>query len=1201
MHGDPHQERSVRKRLLRLRRVVRRRWLFGILPFLVLAIALVAMAPTIVANTGLLHKILSAALVDFDGRITVGSASLGWFSPVVARDIVAVDAAGTPLAQVPALRSQRSLLGLIFHQRDPGGFQVETPAIFLNLRPEGSNWEDALSNYLDQPGGESTVDRLQVKVVGATVQIQDSNAGEWQMEDLDLEFMMSHREGPWLEMRVETDVRSAGASPGRITAELVCQTPVAPDQTLGAGQLVWQVAELPLSPMNAMLHRAGLDVELAGIASARGEFRWEDGLADPQWRLSELNAQQFALRSPTWLGEDSVTSNSLDMRGLVSQMGGQWRMENVALECDFARLEARGALPQGSEQGFDWLDLIRDLQKEQVRISGRLDVAALATMMPRMLRIRPTTQITSGNVTFSLASQTGGEPSFSANLQAADLAAIEDGRPVAWKEPILASADFRYTADGPVIDQLVCHAEFMDVVASGRWNSGSATVQGDLNRMVTEVGRLVDLGEFRMAGRIDGRLQWEQSMAERWQANGRIELHEFELAMADLLPWKEDHLIVDLAGQARLDQGDVTEIPAASFDLRSANDRLTVRLTESVRLPWPQVAWPLQLQANGLLETWLPRLQPLVSLQGWQAAGTIDLTAKATVDPQRVAAEPIRLVVRDLRAQNRDLGVFLDEPTVRLETTGFWDLDSNLLNAAETTLTSSTVALRAQEVQIQIPGDRTSVRGSIGYRGDLNRLAGWFQVPDQPSTSRLNGSATGTVQATHDDRSTQLDWTMDVVDFAYATRVPPVAGVPVRPVSLPQSWQEIWREASIRFAGRQRYDSADDRLHIDRLSVAASELQLEVQGQIDRLMDQAEADLKGTLDYDLADVTRNLQASLGESIRLTGRQQGRFQIAGPLRLASSTDGSAAHVIHSSRTQGATAAAAALVPAAWRGSARAGWQSVDLHGLQLGPADLQGTLRHSVLQLDPLDVSLSQGRILAEPRLDLSSLPARLMLDQGPLLENVHISPELCETWLKYVAPILSDATRAEGTFSLTLDNATVPVPDSTQTTARGVLTVHGGRVGPGPLAQEFLGAAQQVRAIIDSGQSNPGNQATTWLVLPDQQVPFDVQRGRVHHRGLTVMAGDLVIRTSGSVGFDQTLALLAEVPIQDRWIANRRLLQGLKGTTLQLPIQGSFSQPKTDRRALADLNQQMMRDAASGALEQGIGRGLQQLFGPRPE
>ncbi len=1201
MQSEPHQERSIRKRVLRLRRIVRRRWLFGILPFLVLATALVATAPTIVANTGLLHKILSAALVDFDGRITVGSASLGWLSPVAVRDIVAVDSSGSPLAQVPSLRSQRSLLSLIWNRRDPGGFQVETPAIFLSLRPDGSNWEDALSNYLDQPGGGDTVERFHVKVTGATVQVQDASAGDWKLEDLDLDLSMSQREGPWLAMRVESDVRYGGAAPGRITAELVCQAAEDPTQTLGAGQLVLQVANLSLSPVNSVLRRAGLDVELAGITSAEGECRWDDGLANPQWRLSDLNARQFVLRSPAWIGEDTVVSNSLGIRGQVSQIQGQWRLEDVVLESDFARLEARGALPKGNEQRFDWVNLIRDLQKEDVQVSGRLDVAAVATMMPRMLRIRPTTKITSGDLTFSLASQTGGEPSFSTSLQAANLAAIEDGRPVSWKEPVSASADFRYTADGPVIDRLVCRAEFMDVVARGRWNSGSASIQGDLNRMMTEIGRLVDLGDFRMAGRVDGRLQWEQSLAERWETTGRIELREFELAMADLLPWKEDHLIVDVAGQARLDQGNVAEVPVASFDLRSANDRLTVRLAEAVRSPWPQATWPLQVQASGLLETWLPRLQPMVSLNGWQAAGTIELTAHATVDPQRVAADPVRLTVREMRAQNHDLGVFLDEPTVRVETAGFWDLDANVFNAADTTLTSSTVAMRAQGIQIQLPGERTSLKGSIGYRADLHRLTRWFQTPDQPSTSRLNGSATGTLVAAHEDHSTQLDWTMDVVDFAYATGHQAAAGAAMRAVSAPQSWQEIWREPAIRLSGRQRYDAAEDRLQINRLSVAASELQLEVQGQIDRLTDQANADLKGTLEYDLAHVTRKLQPSLGESIRMAGRQQGRFQIAGPLRMAGTTASSAPLATSSSRSQTTTATTAALVPADWRGNARAGWQSMDLYGLRLGAADLQGTLRHSMLQLDPLNVPIGQGRIIGEPRLDLSALPVRLMLDKGSLLENVHISPELCETWLKYVAPILADATRAEGTFSMALDNASVTVPDSTSTSARGVLTIHGGRVGPGPLAQEFLGAAQQLRTIIDSGRSSRDDQATTWLVLPEQQVPFDVQQGRVHHRGLTVTAGDLVLRTSGSVGFDQTLALLAELPIQDRWIANRPLLQGLKGTTLQLPIQGSFSQPKADRRALADLNQRMMQDAASGAIEQGIGRGLQQLFGPRPE
>jgi translocation and assembly module TamB len=1045
------------------------------------------------------------------------------------------------------------------------------------------------------------VDQFRLKITGGTIEIRDPSAGAWQLDNVDVEVQLSEREREWLQVRVAGQLQASTATGGQFSAELSCQPAADTEQAIGPGRVVWRVADLPLSLGNALLQRAGMDLQVSGLASARGECQWDAGLANPQLTLERLNGQQLALRAPSWLGDEALKSESLEFRGQIAQASGRWRLDNVALLSDFARVEARGTLPNSLDANFDWLELIRDLQKEDVQISGRIELASLTAMLPNTLRIRPNTRITSGNVTFSIVSETSGEPSFSANLQSADLAAVENGRPFAWKEPILATANFRYTADGPVIDQLVCHTEFLDVVASGRWNSGSAQVQGDLNRMAAELGRFVDLGEFRMAGRIDGQLQWEQAVAERLNATGKIELRAFELAAAGSLPWREERLVIDVVGQAEMAEGQITKIPTATFDLQSGRDQLTVRLAQAVSTPLSQASWPLEVQVSGLLETWLPRLQPVVNLQGWQASGAVDLTAAATVTAEQVAAGPVRLAVRDLRAQNPQLGVAVDENTVRLETAGTWNFATNRLKAADTTLTSSTVALRAQELELQLPGDRTAIRGAIGFRADLDRLTQWFQAPGQPATSRLTGSATGSLRAAHDDRRTQLDWTTEVTDFAYATLSTPPATTPVRTVSLPASWRDVWREPSIRVSGRQRYDHADDRLHVDQCSAATTALKLDVQGQIAHVTTQAAAELNGTLDYDLADVTRHLQSSWGEQIRLTGRQQARFQIAGPLLATHSITHAASAATVSARNTSAAVPTGLLVPAALSGNARAGWQSAEVYGLRLGPADLQAALDRSVLQLDPLEVTVSQGHLRGTPRLDLSALPVRLMLDRGPLLENVQISPELCQTWLKYITPLLADATRAEGTFSITLENANVPLPDSALTAAKGVLTIHRGQVGPGPLAQEFLGTAQQVRAIIEGGAAARGNQASTWLVLPEQQVPFEVQRGRVLHQGLTVMAGDMALRTSGSVGFDQTLALVAEVPIQDRWIANKRVLQGLKGTTLQLPIQGSFTQPKTDRRTLADLNQQVIRSAAGGAIEQELGRGLQQLFGPRPQ
>ncbi len=224
---------------------------------------------------------------------------------------------------------------------------------------------------------------------------------------------------------------------------------------------------------------------------------------------------------------------------------------------------------------------------------------------------------------------------------------------------------------------------------------------------------------------------------------------------------------------------------------------------------------------------------------------------------------------------------------------------------------------------------------------------------------------------------------------------------------------------------------------------------------------------------------------------------------------------------------------------------------------------------------------------------------RLLVDRGQLVNNVRISPELCQTWLKYVAPLLADATRAEGRFSVLLDGAKVPLSDTTKSDIHGQLTIHSAQVGPGPLAQEFLSLAQQVKTILNSGTASNGPiAASNWLMIPEQTVRVDVEDGRVHHQGLTMTSGDVQIRTNGSVGFDESLAIMAEVPIRDEWVTNKKYLSSLRGTTIQIPVQGTLSKPRLDNRMLRDLSTRMIGGAARGVLQDEVNRGLQRLFGP---
>jgi hypothetical protein len=104
--------------------------------------------------------------------------------------------------------------------------------------------------------------------------------------------------------------------------------------------------------------------------------------------------------------------------------------------------------------------------------------------------------------------------------------------------------------------------------------------------------------------------------------------------------------------------------------------------------------------------------------------------------------------------------------------------------------------------------------------------------------------------------------------------------------------------------------------------------------------------------------------------------------------------------------------------------------------------------------------------------------------------------------------------------------------------------------------------------------------------------------GRVHHEGLQLTIGDVVVRTKGSVGIDESLQLLAEVPVRDQWVQNDRYLSALRGQVLQLPVQGSLGRPRVDTQALAGLTRQTVTGAASQLLQQELGRGLDRLLRP---
>jgi hypothetical protein len=240
----------------------------------------------------------------------------------------------------------------------------------------------------------------------------------------------------------------------------------------------------------------------------------------------------------------------------------------------------------------------------------------------------------------------------------------------------------------------------------------------------------------------------------------------------------------------------------------------------------------------------------------------------------------------------------------------------------------------------------------------------------------------------------------------------------------------------------------------------------------------------------------------------------------------------------------------------------------------------------------------------------------LELAPGQLISNVAISAEVSERMLKYAAPVVAGATRTEGSFSFFMESAQIPLRQPKQGRLNGRLTIHNLAVMPGPMIQSVAALIRQIDAFgknaQGAGQGRLGLGLLDGLVQPNQPaqpirgitmteraIDIQVADGRVHHRNLEFLIDDVPVRSSGSVGFDESLALLIEVPIQAKWVGSKPALQGLVGQTMQIPVSGTFNQPKIDERAIGAFLGQAAQAAAGGLLGDELNKALDKLLKPR--
>jgi hypothetical protein len=162
-----------------------RRFAFGLLLLGVLAWFL----PLILAKTPLLGWAINR-FGNLKGHISIQSASLGWFSTPSLSGVELRDQQNQPVIEHLSVSGTHSFFGMIANPSNLGCFHIDKPKLTLRLRPDGSNLEDVIANYLT---GESSSKKIGIEldITDATVEIiEETSKRTWQMDQFSLNLKM---------------------------------------------------------------------------------------------------------------------------------------------------------------------------------------------------------------------------------------------------------------------------------------------------------------------------------------------------------------------------------------------------------------------------------------------------------------------------------------------------------------------------------------------------------------------------------------------------------------------------------------------------------------------------------------------------------------------------------------------------------------------------------------------------------------------------------------------------------------------------------------------------------------------------------------------------------------------------------------------------------------------------------------------------
>ena len=1222
-----------RRRNMRSRRYYR---------LLLITLSLVALAilsaPSIISHTGIARSLLASTASQYGWTVTADSVNVGWITPLSIKQLDLVGASGETRITVGRADTALTVTQLI--RFDPGSIgEVTLRGVRLDATVQAgtSSIERDMSDWLSQESDSSAVVQASIQVQDAGASVIDKATGlSWTLDQSNLAIEI---DGDVLTGEIAGVVNEPAGDDGAIQSHFDWQLPTAGsvDESQPQWTLSVKTESFPLSVSNLILRRFSDPLvsgqtgdhsqQLAGDMTgqvtlsqlAEGGIRAELG----DLRIRNLHAGH----------SDSHWENELaTLDGQVALVGNWLLGKDLEVTTDFAAATLDGSLPTSlsiADFSADPVAVIRAM-KGTARLD--VDLASFDQAMPGVIPLRKNAQLLSGRLHASLdnSSPVGADQRPRQShlaLSSESTKARADGR-IVIIEPIRFDATVTENDGVLRAEHFKLTSSFANGMGSGTLRNGSAKVDIDFGRLYTMLRPVIDFSNVSLGGSATGDINWNvtrsgQSGADVWDLHGTGEAQNLLVTLADGHRFKRSIVQGNIAAKGKWNGRRLEQLSSANVSLASGGVVMSAQLTEAVESPTTQSLFPLRMEIDGRLENLSESLRPWLPEDLMTAEGRLTGYANAHLGLSRGSLSKIDVLVQGPRIHLARRWFTQSSLEFKFDGVAAWP--SGNLAIEESTIVGESISLKIRgeasrertQLDVAWNADLAGLQQSVGatlaraaptnraqpisYRAAQaehyqvrGRCRGKFTISGDPQQWDLTTSTTAEGLAFYQSHATGITppgSTLSRAERSFGNQFGPQ---PRTTINTP-----LWHEPRVQVDGPIRWIPASDRIETPGLKISSDWFAGNLAGSIVTSDQRFQANLSGPSRLKMDLVSQRLAEFLDLPIVASGVHETDLD----LKVSSNDDSNSMEML---------------------AQCNLGWRECTLGGLRFGATEMPVSISEQSIKIArtqiPILADLSQsgsaqfgsaqagtssaqaGSVKLAGEVTYGSGPATIRIDPNSRIDGLQITPSTAAGWLKYLTPLAADATRLDGLLDAEFDEIVIITDDLNRSHIRGRLNVQSLRLSSGPLANGLIQGVEQIKSIakITGGTVEPATPKTLVEMKP-QIVEFDFANGIVTHRRMSFQVDRAQLVTSGQVATNSTINLVAQVPLDPRWLGSD--LKGLAGQAVTFPISGTLSRPQLDSSAVRKIvaefgtkaGAQVIENRLNSLIEDQLGSGINQL------